>query len=235
MMAQGTTLASPSRRRQRSSRRVVLLGIGYGVAGLMMTFAIAILSLLYAPMTIVRDDGGVSSNDVLGRETGYVGFHPGQVYAGFGIRESMNYWFWVNGERGFAAAGVSWLTCGWPFYAFVTPPDQFPATTQGPEFDAAVQESYARATSTILPRILRARQHRVLPTQPVFFGMAGNTLIFAMALALLGAGLSAFRRIARRRSNRCIDCGYPITGTGRCPECGAETMTLKAPLEGACP
>lgn len=60
----------------------------------------------------------------------------------------------------------------------------------------------------------------ILPTYPLIWGFAGNTLIYAACLVgpwLIGRAL---RRRLRTRRGLCGRCGYQVAGLAACPECG---------------
>lgn len=60
----------------------------------------------------------------------------------------------------------------------------------------------------------------ILPTYPLAWGFAGNTVFYAACLAgpwLIGRAL---RRRLRTRRGLCGRCGYDIAGLAACPECG---------------
>lgn len=65
-----------------------------------------------------------------------------------------------------------------------------------------------------------------LPTRPIWLGVAGNTVFYALAWAVLGWLLFAPRRIVREffrlRRGACLMCGYDLgyDFVHGCPECG---------------
>lgn len=59
-----------------------------------------------------------------------------------------------------------------------------------------------------------------LPLFPLWPGFALNTLVFATGLALIWYTPPSIRHVRRKRSGRCVKCGYDITGLTTCPECG---------------
>lgn len=59
-----------------------------------------------------------------------------------------------------------------------------------------------------------------LPLFPLWPGFALNTLFFAAVLALLWYMPPGIRHVRRKRSGRCVKCGYDITGLTTCAECG---------------
>lgn len=65
----------------------------------------------------------------------------------------------------------------------------------------------------------------LLPLQPVWLGLAGDTAIWAGAAALVRAGFRRVRWVrsaVRLQTQRCGNCGHPLLDTthGRCAECG---------------
>ena len=65
---------------------------------------------------------------------------------------------------------------------------------------------------------------RVLPYRPIWWGLLGNTLVYAAAWMLLVFGFTVPRRWLRLRRGFCGNCAYdlrslPVT-IERCPECG---------------
>lgn len=67
-----------------------------------------------------------------------------------------------------------------------------------------------------------------LPLQPIWLGLAADTAIYSLAALLIVASARiprAIARVLRRRSRRCPQCGYDLSGAdhAHCPECGAQT------------
>jgi len=66
-------------------------------------------------------------------------------------------------------------------------------------------------------------RHAALPCVPIWPGFAINTLLHAAIAWLLWRSPAAVRRSVRRRSGRCVRCGYSLAGLAGapiCPECG---------------
>jgi len=63
----------------------------------------------------------------------------------------------------------------------------------------------------------------VLPTQPLYFGLAINTVFWGLLVAMLLLVIRAIRNARKQHKQLCIKCGYDLTGLNeRCPECGNE-------------
>ena len=75
---------------------------------------------------------------------------------------------------------------------------------------------------------------RVIPTRPLMWGLAANTIVYASALLMVTTICGPVVRSFRRRRNHCPACNYDRRGlaTGAtCPECG--TISPKAPVSDA--
>lgn len=64
-----------------------------------------------------------------------------------------------------------------------------------------------------------------LPLFPLWPGFALNTLVFAAGIAVLWHVPAGARRMGRRRSGRCLTCGYTVEGLTICPECGRQAIS----------
>ncbi|MBX3373912.1 MAG: hypothetical protein KF817_08755 [Phycisphaeraceae bacterium] len=60
-----------------------------------------------------------------------------------------------------------------------------------------------------------------LPLQPIWAGLACNTLFYALLLWLVSIALFTARRVRRRRRGLCEQCAYPVGAGPDCTECGA--------------
>lgn len=86
-----------------------------------------------------------------------------------------------------------------------------------------VNPSFTEA-GLLMPRSLQnglADRER-LAIQPIPIGFACNVVFYATTSWLVIAAASRWRVSRRRRSGRCVRCGYNLTGNtdGLCPECG---------------
>ncbi len=68
---------------------------------------------------------------------------------------------------------------------------------------------------------LRGQMHGLALT-PLWWGVAGNTVVYASLLLAVFAAPGWVRRARRRREGKCVGCGYDVRGVERCPECGKE-------------
>lgn len=59
------------------------------------------------------------------------------------------------------------------------------------------------------------------PVQPVWFGLAVNSMFYGGSLHFAAFGVGRIRRARRRRRGCCEACGYPIGVGPVCSECGA--------------
>ncbi len=211
------------------------------LAGVAVTALTAAASLLYAPKSQVPGvGGGFSSDDREGHAPGSVVFKPGELYLSVGMRETMDYWLWIASEnpvpgepKEIYGAGVPTVNVGWPMLAFTSPPVTFAEAGSFAEFKAAIEHAYAHTTTTAAPELLRARPHRVVPGRILPLGFAVNTLLYAAVAGAVIFAPGIIRRHLRRRSGRCIGCGYPLTGGEVCPECGEVPAGEHQPLKAA--
>ena len=61
---------------------------------------------------------------------------------------------------------------------------------------------------------------RLLPFKPIWAGFAINTLFYTALLWLPLFGVVALRRQLRARRGLCVACGYPVSESAVCSECG---------------
>lgn len=69
---------------------------------------------------------------------------------------------------------------------------------------------------------------RVIPTAPIWGGLAADTLFYGIPAWLLLAGPGLVRRSIRQRSGQCEACGYPIGTASTCSECGRAVRPREA-------
>lgn len=106
------------------------------------------------------------------------------------------------------------ITYGWPLRCL-----DFEARKESLD-----DETFTRWTCLRVPSWLmsRRRSYDVLPLRPVWMPFMATTLIYGSTfwIMLFGPGLLIRRR--RRRTGRCVKCGYDLRGSesGSCPECG---------------
>ncbi len=66
-----------------------------------------------------------------------------------------------------------------------------------------------------------------LPLDPIWFGFAANTMLYASVIVVITSAGRKLRRVHRRRRGRCLACGYPIGETDRCSECGSSVISVR--------
>ena len=60
-----------------------------------------------------------------------------------------------------------------------------------------------------------------IPFLPLWWGLAGNTIVYAALILTLLTATRLRQCARRRRKNRCVACNYDLSGiAGPCPECG---------------
>ncbi len=97
------------------------------------------------------------------------------------------------------------VECGWPL----------PAMRWREAYHAAHLSKVARGIAIPGPGL-----ERRLPLEPLWGGLAADTLILGAAAWAFTAGPCALRRYRRRIRGQCTSCGYLLGDLARCPECG---------------
>lgn len=59
-----------------------------------------------------------------------------------------------------------------------------------------------------------------LPYLPIWWGLLTNTLLYAATVAVPVLGAARLRRSSRRRRGLCPACGYKVSASSQCSECG---------------
>lgn len=57
--------------------------------------------------------------------------------------------------------------------------------------------------------------------RPLWIGLAIDTLALALLFESTWLGSRTIRRLRRRSTGRCVQCGYRLVDSARCPECGS--------------
>lgn len=112
---------------------------------------------------------------------------------------------------------------GWPFRALRI---SFEESRQENSFKTGI----AVSPPTWLrggPNPLGLYGERVLPLDPIWFGFAANTMLYASVIVVMTSGARRLRLVYRRRRGRCLACGYPMGETDRCSECGASVISVR--------
>lgn len=110
-----------------------------------------------------------------------------------------------------AEAHAIWhIRAGWPYPAL------------SGQSDVAGETTGALITPRWLHGNIDKPERRPLPITPLAGGFAINSALWGLLLGLLFLGPPWLKRLHRKRSDRCITCGYDLSGADhcRCPECG---------------
>lgn len=76
------------------------------------------------------------------------------------------------------------------------------------------------AQNVMVRRDLKYKRELWLPVQPLWTGLAANSLVYGSVLATATWGVRHIKRRNRRRSGSCEACGYPLGVAAVCTECG---------------
>jgi hypothetical protein len=120
-----------------------------------------------------------------------------------------------KGHNAGSPKNKNWLErveAGWPLISF-----------RGERWTIHSQLTFGRVIGA--PQVWYRRNYvAILPYQPQWAGLLGNTLLYASAVGLTWFIVFTLRRLRRARTGRCIACGYALQGIAvneaRCPECG---------------
>ena len=117
------------------------------------------------------------------------------------------------------------LGCGWPMLSLSATLTPVVEQASAIHWRMSVHRAIVM-DSDVLMQPLSSTIPMVLPYRPVWIGFSANTLMYALAVGGLFAGVSISRRAIRRKRGQCIHCAYPRGTSPVCTECGE-------PLPGA--
>lgn len=135
--------------------------------------------------------------------------------------------FTFTTDPGPAEYGLYTESYGWPLRSAVTcRPCVFTSSGNGDHMDiAGIFREFDRRAGLYrgvdrpwLPK--NETTGLPVPLQPLWQGLALNTLFYGIPAWLLLLAPAGARRLRKRRG-LCSRCGYPLTGGAVCPECGA--------------
>lgn len=215
--------ASPKRKRgPRAARKWIKLITLCLILGMLINIAVAWACAAFVPMTF---SGGVVVEEMhhQRRKT------PTLVGRAFGVKE------WLVWNRSDTLTPgkpfepySSYIEIGWPRASIVVTDDTMleDYTWSIPLTMSAYIDPFP--TDPLVARL--SRSPGIQTMQPLWRGVAANTLIYATVVAVLfNLRLipGAFRRHRRARKGRCTSCGYDIAGLATCPECGNQSKAPK--------
>lgn len=74
-----------------------------------------------------------------------------------------------------------------------------------------------------------------IPLKPDWSAVIGNAMFFAMLTLVVELGVRWVLRLQRKRSGRCVWCGYPLAKCqATCPECGKSKRGVEKASAGDC-
>ena len=115
------------------------------------------------------------------------------------------------------AVGMTLFRAGWPCRSLE-------ADFQGRAiYDLPLQIEWRYSLTLPEPLTIIRREearYRPLPYRPLWLGLAANTVFYAAVIWLLISGPFVLRRIIRVKRGRCVKCGYPVSESAVCSECG---------------
>ncbi len=112
----------------------------------------------------------------------------------------------VERHQSATAVRVTRLRRGWPFHCL-----EGALWTPG--------TGAARADALIVANGSTGRVTR-LPYRPLWTGLLGDAVLYALAFAALATVPRFVERLVRRVRTRCPECNHVLAGATRCPECG---------------
>lgn len=146
------------------------------------------------------------------------------VEQGFGIRVA-TFWVDVNDGSGLRNRYFLWATrSGFPFKCLMGAGHEPTSrdVTKEPYWNGAVPQFFVGIKRED-PLLLRFSAP-VLLYGPLWVGLVANTAIYSICLWCVLILMRLLKRRLRLRANRCLNCGYNLTGLpnlSACPECGA--------------
>ena len=229
--------ANPADRRPRSW---FLRGVICGVAGVVTTVLVAWACAAWSPSGPMAPPFFIGG--VMRRDGSATPFPQTAVARGFGFRHEYDKHIVNTGTAlapvlGLEADGDR-ISAGWPLLALrarilhsTTPPETAtflaPVELRGNRADRIITWL---VDGVALPDgkwgMVRWRH---LPAAILPLGFVTNSAITATALWLAVWGWRDIRSAHRAGRYRCRVCGYPLTGSGTCPECGRAAEIPHAP------
>ena len=204
-----------------SWRRLICSAVGYASFGYAISWALAILLFVFAPLNRLGDPPSKQWPIPPQRQSWGTPF-AADAFVGFG-RSEYNW----HGVSDIGGVRVRVVESGWPLRTFRSTTYEDPSwLPTGGQIQIRSPSALAHGLAVpsillpLLPERFRvAPQEERIPILPTL-GCVASTLTLgaiSMAIAHVWRWGAAFRR---RRGARCEKCGYAVAGLARCPECG---------------
>lgn len=144
--------------------------------------------------------------------------------SGFGVRVLAHVRFLLDDDSGrISTMMIRQINgAGWPRVSFQCSMEATIELEKVRRRDPSQTAALQNWNSGLLPPPWLHSRGYPLPYDPVWTGVLANSLLYGALLWLLLAGPFAVRRHIRRRTGRCVRCGYPAGASPTCTECGAE-------------
>ncbi len=237
---------TPSIRRTGGRWRIGCFGAVFLVLGAIATIAVSWTAALYSPVRTSRAYWDESEREVFDLEQELIfslydnlpSHHC--VAQGLGWRRDE----WINlpatpvADRAMSRRSIT--IAGWPVHAMQRL-SQCIVKFRSKErwWERTIKSTSDDGIATLWIEGIRVRPSRQvpvggddrcnLPLRPMLFGFVFDTLFYATVFAVPWLGVSLIRRRRRARRGLCASCGYPLSPSSRCPECGhARTITTLA-------
>jgi hypothetical protein len=141
------------------------------------------------------------------------------------VSDKLPYWSSIRSSEHFSATEGAF---GWPFRCMIWRISKVGDST-GKPIDVPRDLEILRVSPDGTVAVWRTTgvARHVVPTRPIWWGLAANTLLYGlMCYALLAIGGHSVRALwfaVKRPPGSCKECGYSLDGnvSGICPECGS--------------
>lgn len=114
----------------------------------------------------------------------------------------------------YTIAHVDYFEFGWPFYSM----SMLHTSWDGSTYHNGVSVPFVAPSVWVRP------SDSVFPIRPLWLGFVANTTINALLLGFILRCALVLKRRHRRARGLCVECGYRLGASSRCPECGLAAL-----------